>query len=195
MATQPPQLFSDRRPPRQPTDRLFLAIIPDAAAAARAAVVTDQLCVTHRLKGKPLRPERLHVSLHHVGDYPGLPEHIVSAVRDIASDVAIRPFTVAFDRAVSFRGRPGNRPLVLAGSDGVAGLLALQRAVGQMMAQAGLGDQMAKFMPHMTLQYGDPLTTEQEIEPISWTVSEFVLVHSLLGRGRHIPLARFPLRG
>jgi RNA 2',3'-cyclic 3'-phosphodiesterase len=31
------------------------------------------------------------------------------------------------------------------------------------------------------------------VEPIEWTVTEFVLVHSLLGRTTHRVLARFPL--
>ena len=31
-------------------------------------------------------------------------------------------------------------------------------------------------------------------EPISWTVCEFVLVHSRLGKTEHIHLGRWPLR-
>ena len=37
-----------------------------------------------------------------------------------ASTVAMAPFTVAFDGAEGFRGRPGHRPFVLRGEDGVA---------------------------------------------------------------------------
>jgi 2'-5' RNA ligase len=33
------------------------------------------------------------------------------------------------------------------------------------------------------------------IEPITWTVNEFVLVRSLVGQGRHEVLARWPLHG
>jgi RNA 2',3'-cyclic 3'-phosphodiesterase len=195
MATQSSLLFGEKPPRRRPTDRLFLAIVPHAHAAAQAAAVAARLSVEHGLKGNSLPPERLHASLHHVGDYPDLPRHIIRAVHDIASRVALRPFVLAFDRVISFRGMPGHRPLVLTGGDGVAGLLALQQIAGPMMAQAGLGQEMRAFTPHMTLQYGDALAVEQEIEPIAWTVREFVLVHSLLGRSKHIPIARFPLRG
>jgi 2'-5' RNA ligase len=34
---------------------------------------------------------------------------------------------------------------------------------------------------------------EQKIEPVEWTVREIVLVHSLLGRTEHRPLARWTL--
>ena len=33
----------------------------------------------------------------------------------------------------------------------------------------------------------------QTIEPITWTAREFVLVHSLIGQTRHIPLGRWAL--
>jgi len=47
----------------------------------------------------------------------------------------------------------------------------------------------------VTLLYDDVLVQERAVEPIRWTVSEFVLVHSLLGQTRHIPLARWSLGG
>ena len=33
----------------------------------------------------------------------------------------------------------------------------------------------------------------RRIEPIGWTAHEFVLVRSLLGRGTHVPVMRWPL--
>jgi 2'-5' RNA ligase len=33
----------------------------------------------------------------------------------------------------------------------------------------------------------------EKVAPIAWRAREFVLVHSLLGQTRHIPLARWPL--
>jgi 2'-5' RNA ligase len=47
----------------------------------------------------------------------------------------------------------------------------------------------------MTLLYDDRSVAEQAVETIGWTAREFVLVHSLLGQTRHIPLGRWPLRG
>jgi 2'-5' RNA ligase len=43
---------------------------------------------------------------------------------------------------------------------------------------------------------GPPILLEaRAVEPIRWTVREFVLVHSLLGQTRHVPLARWSLGG
>jgi 2'-5' RNA ligase len=47
----------------------------------------------------------------------------------------------------------------------------------------------------MTLLYDSRVVRERPIEPIRIDVQDFVLVHSLVGRRRHIELARWPLRG
>jgi 2'-5' RNA ligase len=61
---------------------------------------------------------------------------------------------------------------------------------------AGLGRWVSRhFTPHMTLLYDRQLVKEHAIEMLSWTVSEFVPVHSFVGQGRHVHLARWPLRG
>ena len=46
----------------------------------------------------------------------------------------------------------------------------------------------------MTLTYDKVAVPEQPIEPITWTATEFFLVHSLLGQTRHIPLEKWSLR-
>ncbi len=142
-----------------------------------------------------MAPERFHVSLHHVGDYFGLPQEAVEAACATASTVAGPRFTVAFNGVESFRGRPDNRPFVLRGDDGIVGLLMLQEALGAVMEKASLGRRAGHYTPHLTLMYGDRLVADQPIEPVGWTVREFVLVHSLLGRSRYVRLASFPLGG
>jgi RNA 2',3'-cyclic 3'-phosphodiesterase len=175
------------------TDRLFFAIFPDAGTAARVAQLREALRLELGLQGKPLAIERLHATLLHVGDYDWLPQHVVARAGAVASTVAMPPFTVAFDGAGSFRGRPGHRPFVLRGEDGVAGLMMLQQRLGLAMAKAGLGCFGKLYTPHMTLLYGDRLVAERPVDAVSWAVREFVLVHSLLGRSRYNVLARFPL--
>ncbi len=180
-------------PRRLFTDRLFFAIFPDAGTAARIAQLRQELRLELGLQGKPLASERLHATLHPVGDYAGLPQDIVVRAGDVASTVAMPPFTVAFDGAESFRGRPGHRPFVLRGGDGVVGLMMLQQRLGLAMAGAGLGRYAPHYTPHVTLLYGDRLVADRPIDTVSWAVREFVLVHSLLGRSCYRPLARFPL--
>ena len=194
MPEQPSLAGFDAAP--QPTDRLFFAIFPDVDAAARIARLAQHLRGEHGLKGRPLATERFHVTLHHLGDYVGLPQDIVAAAGEAAAAVTIPPFEVAFDRAVSFFGGPRSRPFVLRGGGGVAALKAFQQALGTAMKKAGLGRWAElHYTPHVTLLYDDCCVTEQAVETVGWTAHEFVLVHSLLGRTRHVPLARWPLRG
>lgn len=183
-------LFAEAPPPR---DRLFFGVYPDAATAERIAERARALRSAHGLKGQPLASDRFHVTLHEIGVYAGLPRGVVDKALDAGAKVAAAPFEAAFDRAGSFNNRGAN-PFVLQGGEGLGGLIALQRALGLAMAGAGLGRRVAKtFTPHVTLFYDSALVADAAIAPIGWTVSEFVLIHSLIGQTRHIPLARWTL--
>ena len=177
-----------------PTDRLFFALFPDAQAAGRIADCARQLRAEHGLHGTPLKTERFHITLHHLGDYAGLDQGVVDMASRAAAAVRAAPFSVTFDRAASFSSSPRNRPFVLRGDAGLAELMVFQRALGIEMTKAGLG-RWAKpaYTPHVTLLYDDRAVPEQAVEPITWTAGEFVLVHSLIGRTLHVPLARWPL--
>jgi 2'-5' RNA ligase len=175
-----------------PAESVFIAILPDAAAATRIAALAQRLRDRHRLKGKPLAVKRFHISLHFVADH--VPENIVAAVGEPASRIAMPPFRIALDHVKSLRGNGRNRPLVLCGDDGVAGLVRFQHMLGAAMEDAGLGRWTGpSWLPHLTLLYDIREIAEEVIEPVTWIVQEFVLVHSLLGHGRYVPLARWPL--
>jgi 2'-5' RNA ligase len=179
-----------------PKHRVFFAIFPDADAATKIAQLARHLRDEQGLKGAPLATERFHVTLHHLGDYEGLPQGVVAAACEAAVAVAMPPFDVAFDRVVSFAGRLGKKPFVLCGGEGVAILMEFQQALGVAMKKAGLARwAKPRYTPHVTLVYDDGHVAEQPVETIAWTVNEFVLVHSLLGQTRHIPLARWSLPG
>ncbi|MGH6881719.1 2'-5' RNA ligase family protein [Hypericibacter sp.] len=188
-------LFDGDRTP-QPTDRLFFAIYPDSAAATQIAHLAKHLRDEHELKGAPLALDRFHVTLHHLGDHEGLPPTLVAAAQEAGAAISESTFDAAFDYVASFRTSARNRPFVLRGSKGLAPLMAFQQAIGMAMKKAGLGRWVQpQFTPHVTLLYDDHLVGEQTVEQVSWTVREFVLVHSLLGRTQHIPLGRWSLRG
>lgn len=174
------------------TDGLFFALLPHIAAAAQLGRTAQQLSIRHRLTGTPLATERFHISLLGFGAYAGLPRELVDGASEIAAEISARPFDVTFDRAMSFLGRP--RPLVLCGGNGVADLIAFQRTLGDAIQTRGLGRMKPQFMPHITLLYDKHGIEEHAIEPVGWTVREFVLVHSLLGKSRYIPVGRWPLR-
>ena len=184
-------LFPGMEAARPLTDSLFFEIVPGTLARARRGAVTQDLRNKHALTGKPLA-ERLHVSLHGIGEYPSCPDEIAARAIEAAASVTMAPFEVTFDRAMSFAGKAGQLPLVLVGeaTDGVA---ALQQALGGVLAKAGLAAR--RSTPHVTLLYDVRRVEEQPVAPIGWTVREFVLVHSLLGRGLYKSLGRWPLRG
>lgn len=181
--------------PPAPTDRLFFAVFPDAEAAGRIAALAQGLREAHGLRGKPLGVQRLHVTLHHLGDYAGLPRDVVVLAEAAAADVSLPAFGVAFDSVSSFSGRTRKRPCVLRGSrDALAPLGALQVALGQAMAGAGLLQWVERdFTPHVTLLYDDRRLDPLPVDRIAWTVREFALVHSLLGRTKHRVLGRWSL--
>jgi RNA 2',3'-cyclic 3'-phosphodiesterase len=169
--------------------RLFLAAVPDADTAARIYRLAEALKRAHKFGGKLIESERLHVSLFFLG---GLSEHTVWMACEAATDARGQPFDVLFDRSASFRGRPGNRPFVLIGDGGLDRLRSFRRTLGVAMARRGLKRLVKNdFAPHITLLYAERNAEEQPIEPICWTVNEFVLIHSMHG---HVHLARWPLR-
>ena len=196
--------FSGKRPPAfmvrrlcqrhealfgRPTDRLFLAVLPDDATATRIAETARHLSVSHGLTGKPIRPEHVHVTLCHIEDGIGLASDTVESVKACAASVTMPSFRVCFDWAQSFK----NGALVLRGDDGTIGLDVLQQRLSD--ALDGQPRKARAFTPHVTLLRDKHRVREQRIEPIEWTVREIVLVHSLLGRTTHHHLARWSLTG
>lgn len=183
----------DARPPR---DRLFFAVHPDSQTAGRIIAVSEALRTKHGLRGKTIPAERLHVTLHHLGDYRGLPEAVIAAAGAAAAQIAMPPLEVRFDRVASFGGGTRARPCVLRSeaADANPALLALQSELGAHLRDAGLGRHIEqRFTPHVTLLYDERGMAAEAVPPITWTVHRFALVHSLLGRGEHRVLATWPL--
>lgn len=181
----------DSAPP--PSDRLFFGLYPDAATAELIAGQARALRGALGLSGRPLPTDRFHVTLHEIGVFAGVPRGIVDRALEAGARVAASSFDVTFDRVGSFHNR-GNNPLVLRGGEGLAALTAFQQALGLAMGKAGLARQVSKtFTPHVTLLYENALVPEAAVEPVGWRVSEFVLIHSLIGQTRHVPLGRWTM--
>jgi 2'-5' RNA ligase len=180
--------------PPTPTDRLMFLLYPDPATAERIAQEARRLKEVLGLRGQPLLTDRFHITLHHLGDYVGLPNDIVTKGKMAGEALAHAPFEVVFDQAVSFANRPGNNPFTLQGGDGVAQLIDFQKALGLKMAGAALKPDKP-FLPHITLLYDGQVVPAQAVAPIRWTVDRFVLVQSKLGQTQHIVLQSWDLKG
>lgn len=180
---------------QHPTDRLFFAVMPPPALAQRIAALAGQLREQFGLRGQPRPTGHLHVTLHHLGDFAGLPQQRVDEACASAAGVALPSFEARFDRVASFRGRPGKHPLVVLGAEGEAGLAGLYESLGTRLAVAGLARRERAFVPHITLLYDARIVEPRQIEPFGWTADEFLLIHSLLGRKEYRVLGRWRLAG
>ncbi|MEI9929262.1 MAG: 2'-5' RNA ligase family protein [Rhizomicrobium sp.] len=173
-------------------ERIFFACLPGKETAARIYAQAETFKQEHGFTGTLILPEHLHVTLFHLGDWAALPEEIVKLAKDAAGQVKATPFNVAFPRAESFRNSTGVFPFVLTGN--AKEWQALHTSLAATLTKAGLGGATrGEFKPHVTLVYDKVRVKPLKITPFSWTVQEFVLVHSVLGKTTHNHLGRWPL--
>ncbi|MEI9991605.1 MAG: RNA 2',3'-cyclic phosphodiesterase [Rhizomicrobium sp.] len=177
-------------------DRIFFAVLPDAGTAARIHALASDLKSKNGLDGTLILPEHLHITLFHLGDWHALPTEIVALAGEAAAEVSAARFDVACRRVESFSNRTGVYPFVLLAEQGTTPLHAFQRALGAALKKNGLGGAtQGDFKPHVTLLRDETRVKPAAVEPVTWTVRDFVLVHSLLGQTKHVHLGRWPLGG
>lgn len=177
---------------------LFFAIRPPTSLRPGLEALAGTLWRAHGLHGWPITGQRLHCTLAPV-HAPGrtLEETVLYARRAGAqmadAKPAHTPFAVCFDWTGSFRLAGHERyPLVLRGGAGLCALADFQRSLRLRMAAAGLAVP-GSFTPHITLLWADRCVDENPVAPITWMVRDFALVMSLVGRSRHVVLARWRL--
>jgi RNA 2',3'-cyclic 3'-phosphodiesterase len=171
----------------RPTHRLLFLVYADPPAAAGAVEIGCGLRDEYGLRGPLILARHIHSTLWHVGDdFSPPPPALVASLTTCANRVSMPAFRVSFDRVESFTGGA----LVLRGEEGVIGLELLYENLASALCMKGT----RSFVPHVTLLRDKRhLLPSIPVEPIEWTVTEFVLVHSLLGKTTHRVLARFPL--
>ena len=190
-----PELFSFAKPP-EPKFRLFVGIFPDAAAGFQLREHQSDFPSKFGLKGKSRPPENLHVTLHHIGDYPEIPDSILTSARKVCERVAAEwnRFEVRFDQLTHFRGKPGNHPIILTNPQGNAELHSLHRHLVESLIFNRLAQAKdLTSVPHITLFYDSKEIQPQPVTPVEWSVGEIVLVRSHLGKSQYDPEGRWPL--
>ncbi|TAM59035.1 MAG: RNA 2',3'-cyclic phosphodiesterase [Rhodanobacter sp.] len=176
------------------THRLFFALMPDPATRERLAHAGEVLKAS-RL-GARLRwvhPARYHATVHFLGNDTALRSELVDAAVAAAGTVRSAPFTWALDSVASFHGR--QPPCVLRGAVMPVALQQLWHALGHALLLNGLGGHLeCRFIPHVTLAYSQGAMLEPAaIEPIVWPVTDFALLHSVVGQGGYRTLGRWAL--
>jgi 2'-5' RNA ligase len=102
------------------------------------------------------------------------------------------PFVKSFEPAALLNGAWRRMPLVLLGKGDA--LFELHKILGAALEKNGLKTGEG-FTPHMTLFYGSKPIPLQAIEPISFAIKEFTLIHSELGLTRYNIIDRWSLNG
>jgi RNA 2',3'-cyclic 3'-phosphodiesterase len=172
--------------------RLFFALMPDDATRAQLAAAAEALRASHSgLRARWINPSRYHATLHFLGDYAALRPTLVDGAIAAADKIHAEPFDWTLDHAASFRGR--EPPCVLRGAEVPAPMQQLWQALRHTLALAGQGGHFERsFTPHVTLAYSHSTMLEPAaIAPVTWQVTDFVLVHNVVGQGSYQILGRW----
>ena len=175
---------------------LFLGVFPPPAACEAIAVETDGLRAEHSLAGTPIKSNRLHATLHYLGEHAIERNDIIDKASEAASRVTHGGFEMVLASASSFSTRNDRHPCVLLCPEDRPPIHGLWRELGNQLMAAGLGRYLKRdFVPHVTVLYDSRVLTPQAIEPVRWPVRDFSLVRSQPGRDDYAILASWALRG
>ena len=191
-------LFESRRPDGGKYS-FFLALFPDPNIAEQMIELGNTIRRENGMHGR-LRPlSHLHVSLHFFGYGSDISEALAAILTPTCKAVATQtpPFDIESDCAMSFRGRPGNNPLVLKGDDQKnMALKKLHQSLEVQLVKNRLSSRPNnKFVPHVTLLYDRQLLAPTPIDPVTWRVEEIVLVRSEVGVTKYERPGRWRLGG
>jgi RNA 2',3'-cyclic 3'-phosphodiesterase len=173
---------------------LFFGLFPTEAEAARLFSFGQELRAQLGLTAKVISADRLHVTLHWLGDFVGhIPDSVLEQARQAATMVTSSPIELTFDKARSFFGRA--RPFVLGMREENLALTALHRSLGEALLKSGIS-KLSKdaYTPHVTLLYDKKPIASQPISPVRWTAEELVLVRSAIGKSHYDRLGSWPFR-
>jgi len=164
--------------PSAPTSaRLFLALWP--SPEVRAALVAHQSLWQWPPAAACVAPEKLHVTLHFLGDQPQA--SIAPLQRALDTLPRAEPFVLEGWRPTRWHG--GLAVLEPVPQAGLAPLSALHAALAEVLRQQGLPVEARPFRPHVTLARRAAGATPPEEVPLPrWPAQGVALVLSERGR-------------
>lgn len=176
--------------PERAEHRVFFALWPPAAAAARlhaAAVAAQCDC-----GGRAMRGEDLHITLAFLGKVSA--DRLAQA-EAVADTIAAPAFDVALDRLGWWK---HNRILWAGCSNAVAGLTELAAVLGAGLRAAGFVLDERPFAVHATLLRNARCAAPAQllVPPVAWHAGDFVLAESMPGPdgSRYAARRRWPLQ-
>lgn len=136
------------------------------------------------------------MTLAYINDYEGdIPPRVLKDAAEACAVAARFPsFPIQLDHVETFGKKPGNHPLVMTMGDSInPTLMDFQQSLMKQLWLHGLPCKKSpKFNPHVTIGRG-PLLLSESALPVSWIAGEIVLLQSIIGKGRHDCLGRWPL--
>lgn len=162
--------------------RLFIALWPDPAT--RDAIAAWQHAWNWPAGAAPVRSERLHLTLHFLGDVPA--QNLVALTAQLK--VPCQKFSLSLGVPEVW----GNGVAVLRPAPAAEGLLRLHAALARRVAAFDLPLDARPFSPHITLArraFGTPVPAAPQLD---WPVEQgYVLARSLPGGAGYQVLERF----
>lgn len=162
-------------------DRLFFALWPDEPTRAALAAAAGHLRQRLHPVGRWVDAQRYHLTLHFLGDYPGLPETLVQRAMEAAATLRSPRFELRLEEASSFRDR--SIPWWLGPAQASAPLRQLWRDLREaLQARSVPYDTRQRLVPHVTvLRDATQFLAPTPVPVVSWPVDGFALIHSHLG--------------
>lgn len=168
---------------------MFFAAWPGAPVRSRIDRAAQALSRDAGLRGRRVRTDRLHLTLHFLG---AVPESGLGAALAAGADARAAPFELVLDRAGGF---PRARVAWLGCTSVPQPLLDLHGRLRAALVERGLPVESRAYEPHVTVQRDVRVRVPGvAIEPIPWAVDAFVLIDSCPDRG-YVEVGRWPLRG
>jgi 2'-5' RNA ligase len=163
--------------------RLFLALWPPPDVAANLQAVADAW--SWSAGARRTRPERLHITLHFIGEVPAAE----LAPLQQALEVAWTGCELVLDRAEVW---PGGIA-VLEASEVPQPLQALHAALGERLRERGLPVEARRYRPHVTFaRKAQGSQAPADRAPLRWSAGPgYLLMQSLPGGRGYLPLQRF----
>lgn len=158
---------------KQKTRRVFFALWPDDDVRQKIVNAFNQ-SPQSKLKGRIMRPENLHLTLHFIGN---VSEEKLACLDQAAQIVMVDPFEITLDQYGHF----DKAKIFWMGCQSMSDRLKkLHSYLGDSLAGCDYQADKRPYVPHVSLlrkvvQPGEIV----DFESIDWQVNEFALIESL----------------
>ncbi len=183
--------------PSAPPYDLFFALQPDEDARIEITKLGQDFIRSHGFRGKLVDEARYHVTTLFVGDSRAFSESAIQNMVQAASAAALSTemFRMEFDHIGGFGSRGRLSPLVLNHHQENPFFFDLAHRLHTELLRRGVRAQKNPSSKlHLTLCYREQFVEATPVAPVGWQVKELVLIKSLLGKGQHIQLGKWPLQ-